>query len=221
MVWLTRVCRALESGQSRPVEKHQEKELAIALRNGEPGAFDRFVDHFRSKVFGYSWLMCGQREDAEDVAQEALLKAFENFDQLQDPEHVRSWIFRIAKNACLMKRRKSVFAPERELSLEEFLPASESAGGIRRLEIADWSHLPDGRLLNLELRQELQEAIAGLPELYRAVLLLRDVEDLSTEETAQILDVSTDVVKTRLHRARLAIRRKLDTYLRGAQAVRP
>ncbi len=201
------------------MEKQHEKDLATALLQGEPGAFDRFVDYFRSKVFGYSWLMCGQREDAEEVAQEALLKAFESFDRLEDPEHVRAWIFRIAKNACLMMRRKSVFAPDRELSLDELLPPSDGEGPHRHIEIADWSHLPDDRLLNLELGDELQQAIAGLPESYRAVVLLRDVEELSTEETAQILDLSIDVVKTRLHRGRLAIRRKLDAYLRGAHQV--
>jgi len=203
------------------VEKAREKELATALLNGEPEAFDRFVEYFRSKVFGYSWLMCGQREDAEEVAQEALLTAFENFDQLRDPEHVRSWIFRVAKNACLMKRRKSVFAPEREISLDELLPVSHGDGEQRRIEIADWSNLPEKELLNVELGSELQRAIAELPESYRAVLLLRDVEELSTEETAHVLDLSVDVVKTRLHRGRLAVRQKLDSYLRQAPAGRP
>ena len=198
------------------MDKQREVELAAALLRGEPGAFDRFVEHFRSKVFGYSWLMCGQREDAEEVAQEALLKAFESFAQLRDPERVRPWIFRIAKNACLMKRRRSAFAPERELSLDEFLPASGGEGQHRHIEIADWSSLPEEELLNAELRSEIQRAIAELPEAYRAVVLLRDVEELSTEETAQILDLSVDVVKTRLHRGRLAIRQKLDHYLHAA-----
>ncbi len=72
--------------------------------------------------------MCGHREDAEEVAQETLLKVFESFDQLREPERVRPWVFRIAKNACLMKRRKSVFAPEHELSLEQFLPARNQGG---------------------------------------------------------------------------------------------
>ena len=89
-------------------------ELARQLLAGEPEAFDRFVGHFRSKIFQYSWMMCGHREDAEEVAQETLLKVFENFEQLREPERVRSWVFRIAKNACLMKRRKSVFAPDRK-----------------------------------------------------------------------------------------------------------
>ena len=181
--------------------------------NGEPEAFDRFVDHFRTKIFQYSWLNCGQREDAEEVAQETLLKVFENFDQLREPERVRSWVFRIAKNACLMKRRKSVFAPAQELSLDELMPAGT------QFEIADWSSLPDDQVLRRELQGALARAIAELPDIYRTVVLLRDIEELSTEETAQILDVSEDVVKTRLHRGRLALRQSLDRHLRAKPAV--
>jgi RNA polymerase sigma-70 factor (ECF subfamily) len=208
---------ALESGS---VDQELEATLARGLMRGEPGAFDRFVNYFRSKIFRYSWLMCGQREDAEEVTQEALLRVFESFAQLREPERVRPWVFRIARNACLMKRRKSVFAPERELSLDEFLPAASGEGEHRHLEIADWSNLPDAAVLGSELRAEIHRAIHDLPETYRAVVLLRDVEELSTEETAQILDLGADVVKTRLHRGRLAIRQKLDCYLRGAGAAK-
>jgi RNA polymerase sigma-70 factor (ECF subfamily) len=178
-------------------------------------AFDSFVEVFRKKIFSYSLQMCGHREDAEEVAQDALLKAFQNFDQLREPERVRPWLFRIARNACLMKRRKSVFAPTQELSLEEFLPASQPDGTPRRLEIADWSALPEDQALRGELREVIQQAIAGLPEIYRAVILLRDVEELSTAEAAEILETSAEVVKTRLHRARLAVRQQLDAYLQG------
>jgi RNA polymerase sigma-70 factor (ECF subfamily) len=202
------------------VERGDEIRLAEALLRGDRGVFDRFVEHFRSKVFAYSWMMCGQREDAEEVAQEALMRAFESFDQLRTPEHIRSWIFRIAKNACLMKRRKSAFAPEHELSLDEFLPVPGTDGEQRQIEIADWSALPETELLNAELRQEIHRAITELPESYRAVVLLRDVEELSTEETAQVLELSTDVVKQRLHRGRLSIRQKLDQYLRAGAVGR-
>ncbi|SPE40420.1 RNA polymerase, sigma-24 subunit, ECF subfamily [Candidatus Sulfotelmatobacter sp. SbA7] len=197
------------------MERDTESELARQLIAGEPEAFDRFVEYFRAKIFHYSWLMCGNREDAEEVAQETLLKVFESAEQLREPEKIRSWVFRIAKNACLMKRRKSIFAPGRELSLDEFMPAKHQDGGRVRIEIADWSSLPDGKAMRSEMRELLERAIRELPEVYRSVILLRDMEELSTQETAQILDVSDDVVKTRLHRARLAIRQRLDEYLRG------
>ena len=168
------------------LERAAETELARRLIAGEPEAFDRFVEHFRTKIYHYSWLMCGQREDAEEVAQETLLKVFENFDRLQEPERVRPWVFQIARNACLMKRRKSVFAPAHELSLEQFLPAADHSGGHRKLEIADWSGLPDRHMLQTELKQVLDLAIRALPENYRPVILMRDVEELSTAETAQV-----------------------------------
>ena len=185
---------------------------------GEPEAFERFVEHFHSKIFQYSWLMCGQREDAEEVAQETLLRVFEKFQELRDPERIRPWVFRIAKNACLTKRRRSLFAPSasREISLDALMPV-KAGGDSLKLEIADWSELPEDRAIRAELHRELQRAIRELPELYRAVILLRDVEDLTTLETAQILDVSEDVVKTRLHRARLAVRKHLDAWLRGVE----
>jgi len=186
------------------MDRHGETELARALLAGETDAFERFVDHFRSKVFHYSWLMCGRPEDAEEVAQETLLKVFENFDQLREPDRVRPWVFRIAKNACLMQRRRSLFAPAHELSLDELPPTSE---------LADDRPQPEVLLLDSELRAVLDRVIAELPPTYRAVVLLRDLEELSTEDTAHILDLGTDVVKTRLHRGRVAMRQKLDCYL--------
>ena len=194
--------------------KETEIQLARDLMAGQPEAFDRFVEHFRARIFQYSWLMCGHREDAEEVAQETLLRVFENFNQLRQPERVRAWVLRIAKNFCLMKRRRSQFAPERELSLDAYMPALDRDGGHVKLQIADWSSLPEDRMLQSELRQVLDKAVAGLPDTYRSVMLMRDVEELSTEEAAQVLDLSIDVVKTRLHRARLAIRQELDAYLK-------
>jgi RNA polymerase sigma-70 factor (ECF subfamily) len=203
------------------LERDTEVELARQLIAGEPEAFDRFVEHFRAKIFHYSWLMCGQREDAEEVAQETLLKVFESFDHLREAERVRPWVFRIARNACLMKRRKSVFAPAQELSLDEFLPAMNHEGGHAKIEIADWSRLPDRQMLQSEMKEVLARAISELPENYRSVILLRDMEELSTLETAQILDLTEDVVKTRLHRARLAVRQELDEYLRTDGRILP
>jgi RNA polymerase sigma-70 factor (ECF subfamily) len=199
------------------LERTIETELAERLLAGEPEAFDRFVEYFRPKIFHYSWLMCGDREDAEEVAQETLLKVFESVDQVRDPAKIKFWVFRVAKNACLMKRRRSIFAPARVLSLDEFLPVKNHDGDQVRIEIADWSALPEERAQQAEMRKMLESAIRELPEIYRSVILLRDMEELSTQEAAQILDVAEDVVKTRLHRARLAIRKALDEYLRGME----
>jgi RNA polymerase sigma-70 factor (ECF subfamily) len=199
--------------------REQDEQLARRLLAGEPEAFTHFIEYFRPKIFHYSWLMCGNREDAEEVAQDTLLKVFESLNQLHEPERVRPWVFRIAKNVCLMKRRRSVFAPSHELSLDELMPSKDGGSRGARLQIADWSPLPDDQMLQRELTGVLDQAIRELPEAYRSVILLRDVEALSTAETAEILEVSTDVVKTRLHRARLSLRKRLDEYLQSSRAL--
>jgi RNA polymerase sigma-70 factor (ECF subfamily) len=185
------------------VDQQGETELARALLAGETGAFEKFVAFFRSKIFHYSWLMCGSRPDAEEVAQETLLKVLESFGQLRDPSRVRAWVFRIARNVCLMQRRRSVFAPAHEISIDE-------SGFV---ELPDTAVPADAGLLRRELRAVVYRAVAELPHTYRPVVVLRDLEELTTEETAEILDLSTDVVKTRLHRGRRALREKLDCYL--------
>jgi RNA polymerase sigma-70 factor (ECF subfamily) len=202
-----------------PTAGHDDEiQLARDLIAGRPGAFDRFVEVFRPKIFQYTLMIAGNREDAEEVTQDTLMKVFENFGQLREPERIRPWVFRIARNGVFMKRRKSVFAPAQELSIEDFLPKANGDGGGRKLEIADWSALPDDRLLRAELRSVLDEAIGELPEIYRSAIVLRDMEELTTEEAANALDVSEQAVKTRLHRARLAVRQKLDAYLRTREA---
>jgi RNA polymerase sigma-70 factor (ECF subfamily) len=190
-----------------------EADLAKDLMNGVEGAFDRFVDLYYGKVFRYAYTMCGHREDAEEVAQETLMKVFENLGQLREPDRLKPWVFRIAKNACLTKRRRSVFAPEVEVSLDELRPLKNGETG--RLEIADWSGIPEDIAGNAELKNALDRAVRTLPPIYRPVFLLRDVEGISTGDAAEILGVSEDVIKTRLHRARLLLRKGLDEYLRS------
>lgn len=193
-------------------------QLAQDLLSGKPGAFERFVDVYHSKLFQYSYLMCGQPEDAEEVSQETLLNVFERLRQLQRPERLKPWVFRIAKNACLMKRRRSVFAPARELSLDEPVRSRDgSSVGVQQIQ--DRAVQPDAAILQSELRDRIDAALAELPELYRSVLLLRDVEGLSTEEAADVLGVSATVVKQRLHRGRMALRSRLDAYLGVARTV--
>jgi RNA polymerase sigma-70 factor (ECF subfamily) len=173
-----------------------EIELARKMKLGDRAAFAEFARVFGSKVFEYSFLMCGQRDDAEEVAQDTLLKVFENLEQIRDPEHIRAWVFKIAKNACTMKRRKT--PPSSEVALEESFP----------FQIPDWASLPDQQAISAEHSGMLRSAIRAIPQSYRTVLLLRDFEELSTHETADILGISEDLVKTRLHRARSAVKRK-------------
>jgi RNA polymerase sigma-70 factor, ECF subfamily len=202
--------RSDKSAYNRGVESAAEVRLARALIDGRADAFDEFVETFRTRIFQYSYLMCGQREDAEEVAQDTLLKVFENLDTLRDPERIRSWVFRIAKNECLMKRRRSVFAPDHELSLEKYL---DGDGETNRHQIAGGGILPYDEVLQSQVNAVLKKAMQSLPPTYRSVILLRDMEELSTEETAEILDVSTDVVKQRLHRGRLTLKKLFEEQI--------
>jgi RNA polymerase sigma-70 factor (ECF subfamily) len=196
---------------------NSDADLARALVEGRTGAFDEFVESYRTKLFRYSFLMCGQREDAEEVAQETLLRVFESLDQLRDPARLKSWVFRIAKNCCLMKRRKGVFAPDMEISLDQVGPQGGSAGS--EMDIADWSAVPEKIASDTEFRAAIHRAIQGLPELYRSVFLLRDIEELTTDEAAHVLEVSEDVIKTRLHRARSALRGQLEQHFRTSKGA--
>jgi RNA polymerase sigma-70 factor (ECF subfamily) len=199
---------------SVPGETKSDLELAADLLAGDERAFTEFVNAFHARLAQYSFLMCGHREDAEEVAQETLLKVFESIDQLRDPARLKTWVFRIARNECFMKRRKSVFAPKTELSLDDLRPAKSGDGESHRIEIADWSSLADDLLLDAELRSAVANAIQELPDTYRSVVLLRDVEELTTDEAAEVLEISPESVRTRLHRGRLALRQQLDEYLR-------
>ncbi len=198
-----------------------DADLARNLLAGSEPAFTEFVNAFRARLSHYSFLMCGHREDAEDVAQDTLMKVFQSIDQLRDPDRLKSWVFRIARNECLMKRRKSVFAPQQELSLDDLRPKATEGGDGGGFEIADWDSLPDHLLLDAELQQALEAAIRQLPEIYRSVVLLRDVEELTTEETAEALEITPVTVRMRLHRGRLALRQHMDQYLRRARGVQP
>jgi RNA polymerase sigma-70 factor, ECF subfamily len=178
------------------VAERPEIELARKMKEGDRAAFAEFAKIFGGKVFEYSCLMCGQRDDAEEVAQDTLLKVFENLEQIREPEHIRAWVFKIAKNACSMKRRKT--PPSSEVALEKSFP----------FQIPDWAALPEQQAISSEHSEILRSAIRAIPQSYRTVLLLRDFEELSTQEAADILGISEDLVKTRLHRARTAVKRK-------------
>jgi len=195
-----------------------DAELLDRIREDDPAAFEEFVKRYGDRIYGFGLRMCGEREDARDIVQETLIKAFESLKKLHEPRALRSWLYRVASNACLMKRRKGKFEPKRELSLEELMPPSAENA---RFEVPDLSASPDRAAEAAETRGLVREAIRALPPGYRIVLLLRDIEQLSTREVAQALDLPETTIKMRLHRARLEVRRYLEhgpSPAAGAQA---
>lgn len=189
-----------------------DEELLEAISEGRPDAFDAFVQRYGRRILAFGLRMCGQREDAEDVFQETLLKAYQGLANVKDPGAVRTWLFRVASNQCLMKRRRE--GPRREVSLESYKPAGVDFG--EPAEIPDWSHLPDDEAHQAELQAALEGALGTLAPELRMVVLLRDVEGLSTRETAEALRLGNSAVKMRLHRARLALREHLSIYAEKA-----
>jgi RNA polymerase sigma-70 factor (ECF subfamily) len=154
-------------------------------------------------------LVCGDPQDAEDVMQEALLKTFRHIKRIKRPEAFRTWLFRTVRNFCLMKRRKHVGEPAHLLSLDA--PSAPDATGRETpaLDVADAGKRPDERALNAWLGRRLRTALAGLSPVDRMIVLLREMEGLSTREVAEITTMSEDNVKTRLHRARGRLRELL------------
>jgi RNA polymerase sigma-70 factor (ECF subfamily) len=183
--------------------------LVNAARGGDIGAFEQLVRKYDRNVFRIANHITQNREDAEDVVQDAFLKAFQNLGQFQGQSKFYTWLVRIAVNEALMRLRRR--RPERMVSLDEDINTGEDT--IPR-EVADWSPNPEQLYNQSELREILQKTIQGLPPSFRTVFVLRDVEGLSTEETADALGLSIPAVKSRLLRARLQLRERLTKYFK-------
>ncbi len=194
----------------------EEASLLERIRSDQPGAFESFVSVFEDRIYRFGVRMCGEREDARDVLQDTLLQAYKSLKTLKHPQALRSWLYRVAANACLMKRRKGKFEPERELSLDELGPRDP---GGPRAEIPDPAALPDEVLARSELKQTIRNAVAEVPPHYRIVLIMRDMEHLPTSEVAAALNLPETTVKMRLHRARLMVRQRLEAALAGQGAA--
>jgi RNA polymerase sigma-70 factor (ECF subfamily) len=167
------------------------------------------MDAYGDRLYSFASRVCRNSEDAKDVVQETLIAVFRSLKDFRGESRFRTWLFTIAANACRKMKRKGKFEPEQELSLDEFMPVAQQRA---KIEIADWSQNPDELFRRDELRTVVEAAIAGLPRKYRIVLLLRDLEQLSTDETAEALGLSPEAVKSRLHRARLYVRQQLSQY---------
>lgn len=189
-------------------------DLLASLRRGEPGALEALADRHGPTIYRLAFGITRNQPDAEEVLQDVLLTLARRSASFEGRSALRSWIYRIATNAALNKRRGR--RTELETSLEDLLPTFEADGhraGDRTYLLADWSQNPEEELLAGERRQLLVSTIDSLPDHYRVVLVLRDVEDLSNEEVAAILDEPVSSVKSRLHRARMVLRERLTRIL--------
>jgi RNA polymerase sigma-70 factor (ECF subfamily) len=190
------------------VVREDEHLLVTAAKAGDAAAFDELVNRYEKKIFRLTMNITRNREDAEDAMQDAFMKAFSHLDRFQEDSRFYTWLVRIAANEALMRLRKR---RPNQFSLDEPI---ESEDDFIPQQIEDWGPSPEQRFAQTEMRDILRGVIEELAPDFRVVFLLRDVEGLSTEETAETVGISEAAVKSRLLRARLKLRQKLDRHFR-------
>jgi RNA polymerase sigma-70 factor (ECF subfamily) len=176
------------------------------LQSGNPAHMEQALELLQNTVFSFSMTVCGHREDAEDTMQDVLVKAIPYLTKFDSPKALTAWLYTVARNRCWMSRRKSKLAPREHLSLDELMPDAAELDHLAEMAAADPS--PEHKAIVGQDKERLQQAILKVPPSYRLVLVLHDVEELSTEEIARILNLKEGNVRVRLHRARLLVRRE-------------
>lgn len=193
-----------------PESKAPPKAAAIKPRARDAAALEDAFANYQAELLGTLFYLVGNMEDARDALQEAYLSAFKAIRNFEGDAKLSTWLHRIVVNAALMKLRSRKRGDER--SIDDLLPRFLDDG--HQAQPTVWRETGDSEAEKREHRTLVRAAIDQLPEIYRTVLLLRDIEELSTEETAHVLEINNNAVKTRLHRARLALRTLLDPHFR-------
>ncbi len=194
---------------SRTAPVDDEATLVAGAKAGDLRSFETLVHRYEGRIYRLTYNITQNREDAQDSTQDAFLKAYQHLPGFQGESRFYTWLVRIAVNEALMKLRRR--RPQ-EISLDESI---QTADDLVPREIEDWGPKPDQRFEQSELQDILARSIAQLEPAYRIVFQLRDIEELSTEETARLLGLSVPAVKSRLLRARLKLRHSLDRFFRG------
>jgi RNA polymerase sigma-70 factor (ECF subfamily) len=190
------------------VAREDEHLLVAAAKAGDPAAYEELVNRYEKKIFRLTMNITRNREDAEDAMQDAFMKAYSHLDKFHEDSRFYTWLVRIAANEALMRLRKR---RPNQVSLDEPI---ESEDDFIPQQIQDWGPSPEQRFAQTEMRDILRNVIEELTPDFRIVFVLRDVEGLSTEETAEAVGISEAAVKSRLLRARLKLRQKLDRHFR-------
>lgn len=190
-------------------EKAQDEILVRDMKAGHMEAFNKIFELYQRKIYALAFNMTRNQMDAQDVTQDVLLTIYRKIGTFQGKSAFSSWVYRITLNATYMKLRNK--KKEQYVSLDESLPNFNHAGWQNE-KISDWSKSTDSLLFSNETRKVIEKAVDMLPEKEKVVFILRDVEGLSTEKVVGILDLTIPAVKSRLHRARLFLRKKLSHY---------
>jgi RNA polymerase sigma-70 factor (ECF subfamily) len=187
---------------------------AELLQRNTPEAVEEAIGLLQNTVYSFSMKVCGHPEDAEDTMQEVLYRSLGHLAKLQDPQALAVWLYTVTRNRCWRMRRKPANAPARTLSLDELMPDGEELGRL----LQDAAAGPEGDLLHAEQHHLLHQAVLRIPAPLRIVLVLHDMEELTTDQVAQVLDLQPGTVRVRLHRARLSVRKQMSHILDGAPA---
>ncbi len=190
------------------IAREDEHLLVAAAKGGDASAFEELVNRYERKIFRLTMNITRSREDAEDAMQDAFMKAYSHLDRFQEESRFYTWLVRIAANEALMRLRKR---RPNQVSLDEPIETDED---FVPLQIEDWGPSPEQRFAQTEMRDILRGVVEELAPDFRTVFVLRDVEGLSTEETAEAVGISEAAVKSRLLRARLKLRQKLNRHFR-------
>jgi RNA polymerase sigma-70 factor (ECF subfamily) len=182
------------------------------LRLNTPEAVEEAIGLLQNTVYSFSMKVCGHQEDAEDTMQEVLFRSLGHLAKISDPQALAVWLYTVTRNRCWRMRRKPAHAPAHLLSLDELMPTDDELG----LLLKDAGRGPEGNLLHAEQHRLLHQATLRIPTPLRIVLVLHDMEELTTEQVAQILDLQQGTVRIRLHRARLSVRKEMSKLLSGA-----
>ncbi len=190
-------------------EKALDERLVKEMKEGKLEAFDQIALLYQRKIYALAFNLTRNQMDAQDVAQEVLLSIFKKIHTFQGKSAFSSWVYRITLNASYMKLRTK--KKDQFVSLDDMLPSFNNSG-FQQEKLLDWSNSTDSLLFSNETKEIIEKAVALLPEKEKVVFLLRDVEGLSTEKVGEVLELSIPAVKSRLHRARLFLRKKLSHY---------
>ena len=197
-------------------------DLLARLKSGDEGALADLADAYSAKIYQLAFRYLRNKEDAEEITQDVLFKVYRKVGAFRGDAALSSWIYRITFNAAMSRLRTARY--QRSQDEERVAPGNDgdtSVARVRAADIADWSDLADERVLRSQLRQHVFKAILALPAIYRAPVMLRDIQGMSTEEASAMLKVKDQTLKSRLQRGRLILRKQLAAFAGGLTLHRP